>query len=283
MPTSSLRTLLDDAFQKRYGVAAFNIFNDLTIRSAIEAAEAVSSPLILQSSVKTVKLIGAAALGAMFVEMAEQAQVPVALHLDHCPDRAVISECIASGWNSVLFDGSGLSLEDNLRQTAEVVAEASPHGVDVEGEIEGIQGVEDGIGSEHGTDVFPLDAVVDFIERTGITCFAPAIGTSHGVYVDEPKLDSARVTAIVESFPIPIVLHGGTGLSPAQFEDLVARGCAKVNISTALKLSYLEACRDFFEVNPDAGDPMRMFEFLEGRVRATVTAHIELLGGAGRA
>lgn len=282
MPAASLSSTLGDAFRERYGVPAFNILNDLTMRTVMEAAGDLQAPVIVQTSVKTVRLIGASTLGAMFHSMAEETTTPVTLHLDHCPDRAVITECIANGWNSVLFDGSELTIDENRRQTAEVVAEAHAEGVQVEGEIEGIQGVEDDVGSDHGTDSYPIDTVVDFIGFTGVDCFAPAIGTSHGMYTEAPKVDADRVTSIVEVAPIPIVLHGGTGLSTRHFEDLISRGCAKINISTALKIAYLDAHRDFLAENPDAQDPMKLFAKVEEAVGDMARKHIEQFGAAGR-
>ncbi len=196
---------------------------------------------------KTVKSIGADVLYTMFHSMADKAPVPVTLHLDHCPTGRCMTECLEKGWNSVLFDGSELSVAEARRQTIEVVAEARRHGAHVEGEIEGIRGVEDGVGSDEEGLVQTLETALDFIRGTGIDCFAPAIGTAHGIYAAEPELDSQRVSDIVAAEPIPIALHGGTGLTAEQFTDLIARGCAKVNISTALKIAYMQANREFLE------------------------------------
>jgi ketose-bisphosphate aldolase len=282
MPAESLSTVLGDAFRNRYGVAAFNVVNDLTMRAVLTAAQELRAPVIIQTSVKTVRLIGAPVLAAMFHEMARGTTSPVTLHLDHCPDRGVITECIENGWNSVLFDGSDLTIEENQRQTAEVVAEAHARGVQVEGEIEGIQGVEDGVGSDDLSDNFPIDTVVEFIRTTGVDCFAPAIGTSHGMYSEAPQVDGERVSSIVEIAPLPIVLHGGTGLLPAQFEDLISRGCAKINISTALKIAYVEAHREYLEENPSAQDPMKLFAHVEAAVSRMAGDHIAQFGAAGR-
>jgi fructose-bisphosphate aldolase class II len=276
--------ILNDAFTRRYGVAAFNIVNDLTLEAVIAAASELRAPLIVQTSVKTVKSIGLRPLYAMFRAFAEPAPVPIALHLDHCPDRAMITACLAQGYNSVLFDGSHLpSVEENKRQTLEVVAEARRRGAHVEGEIEGITGVEDGIGSDLLADIYSLETAVDFVRSTGVDVFAPAIGNAHGVYKAEPVLDMQRVSDIVAQVPVPICLHGGTGLSPRQFDDLIARGCAKVNISTALKLTYMRAHRDFFERHPDHGDPPTLMKFVRERVVATAKEHIALFHSEGKA
>jgi fructose/tagatose bisphosphate aldolase len=138
VPVVPLREILSDAFAQRYGVPAINVFNDLTMEGVLAAAVESRSPLIVQTSVKTVKSIGGDVLFAMWTAMTAGIEVPVTLHLDHCPERAVITECLDRGWNSVLFDASNLDVAENTRQTVEVVAEARRHGADVEGEIEAI-------------------------------------------------------------------------------------------------------------------------------------------------
>jgi fructose-bisphosphate aldolase class II len=281
MPVVPLRDILADAFERRYGVAAFNIVNNLTMRAVLDAAAEAQAPVIIQTSVKTVLWAGAPILAQAFREMAGGLPVPVALHLDHCPDRSLISECIAQGWNSVLFDGSALSIEENTAQTAKVVDEAHAAGVDVEGELEAIRRVEEGPGA--AGQPYPVETAVAFIQDTGVDCFAPAIGNAHGLYQSTPSLDSERVTAIVEQAPVPIALHGGTGMSQAQFDDLISRGCAKVNISTALKIAYVDAHKDYIGSFPDVYDPPDLFRHVHRTVRAIAREHIGRLGGEGRA
>jgi ketose-bisphosphate aldolase len=283
MPVAPTQEILGRAFRDRYGVAAINIVNDLTLEAVLAAADELRAPLIVQTSVKTVKQLGADVLYAMWVEMTRKVTVPVAIHLDHCPDREVISECLARGWNSVLFDASKLTVEENKRQCIEVVAEARRHGAAVEGEIEGIQGVEDGIGSDQASSIQALDIALDFIRSTGIDCFAPAIGNAHGMYKWTPKLDGQRVTDIVSSEPIPIALHGGTGMKPEQFQDLIARGCAKVNISTALKIAFMKSGYDYMTEHPGEYDPPSIFRAQRAAVLDMAREHIRLFGSEGRA
>lgn len=284
MAIVATREILDRAFKERYGVAAFNIVNDLTMEAVLAAAVELRAPLLIQTSVKTVKAIGARVLYAMFREMAGPLPIPVALHLDHCPDRTMLSNCLREGWNSVLFDGSELpSVAENKRQTIEVVAEARTFGASVEGEIEGIKGVEDGVGSEAGTDIYSLETALDFVRSTGIDYFAPAIGNAHGVYKTTPRLDMQRVSDIVAQCPIPIVLHGGTGISAEQFTDLIGRGCAKVNISTALKIVYMDSNRAFLNENPKKHDPPTLFRFVRDKVKALAEDHIRMFGSEGKA
>jgi fructose-bisphosphate aldolase class II len=283
MAIVSTREILDRAFRERYGVAAFNIVNDLTLESVLAAATSLRAPVLIQTSVKTVKAYGPAVLHALFREMASRVPVPVSLHLDHCPDRAMITTCLEHGWSSVLFDASELSIEENTRQTKEVVAEARRHGAHVEGEIESIKGVEDGVGTDEESARYAIDEAVGFVETTGIDFFAPAIGTAHGVYKTAPKLDFGRVSDIVARVPVPIVLHGGTGLTQAQFSDLIGRGCAKVNISTALKIRYMDANREYLEQHPGKYDPPSLFKYVREQVVTMAADHIRMFGSEGRA
>lgn len=285
MPIVPFKEILKDAFDKRYGVGAFNIVNDLTLEAVLQAAEAARSPVIVQTSVKTVKSIGLDVLYTMWIEMTRNITVPVCIHLDHCPDRAVITACLARGWGSVLFDASALPYEENRRQTIEVVAEAKPYGAGVEGEIEGIKGVEDGVGADAESDRKTLETALDFIGATGVDCFAPAIGNAHGVYKVTPQLDNQRVTDIVTTRPIPIALHGGTGLTNQQFQDLIARGCAKVNISTALKMTYMQSNLAFLREaeTKNKWDPPSLFKHVSQAVRDMVAGYLQVFGSVGKA
>lgn len=283
MPVVSLREILDPAFQERYGVAAFNVVDDVSLQAVIDAATELESPLIVQTSVKTVKSIGANVLYQMFRAMADEAPVPVTLHLDHCPEREWATTCLETGWNSVLFDGSHLDIEENTRQTAEVVEEARANGADVEGEIESVLGVEDGVGSDEASEVHPVEVSLKFIEDTGVYAFAPAIGTAHGLYAGSPDLTPERVTEMVDKQPIPMVLHGGTGLAVEQFQDLIARGCAKVNISTALKIAFVDSHRDYLEANPGKHDPPALLKHVGEAVKAMAIDHMKIFGSAGKA
>lgn len=285
MPIVSMKEILDRAFTERYGVPAMNIVNDLTIEAVVSAAIQERSPLIIQTSVKTVKMYGREKLFRILTALVGDAPVPVSLHLDHCPDRAVISDCLSGGWNSVLFDAHELDVEDNLRQTTEVVAEARRHGAHVEGEIEGIQGVEDDFGSDAASAQHALDVAVDFIKRTGVDCFAPAIGTAHGQYKSTPIVDVQRVSDLVEATGVPMALHGGTGLSKEQFQELIARGCAKVNISTALKEAYMKSSLEFLREADRAGkwDPPSLFRAQTAAVAQMAGKHMQVFGSSGRA
>lgn len=280
-----LNSIVDKAFKQRYGVPAINIFNDLTMEAVLAGAVEANSPVIVQTSVKTVRSIGAHVLASMWRSMTEGISVPVSLHLDHCPDREVVTTCLKAGWNSVLFDASELPVAENQRQTIEVVAEARQYGAQVEGEIEAITGVEDGHGSDTEAARESLETSLAFIDATGVDVFAPSIGNAHGSYKSAPVLDYQRVTDLVEQRPIPIALHGGSGLSTEQFQDLIARGAAKVNISTALKEEYMKSTLRFLKQaeKDDKWDPPSLFASVRKDLVALVVDLTEQFGSAGKA
>jgi fructose/tagatose bisphosphate aldolase len=262
VPVVPLKQIVDRAFAERYGVAAINVVNDLTLEAVLAAAVEQRSPVIIQTSVKTVRSIGIDLLFAMWRELTADIEVPASLHLDHCPDRSFISGCLRKGWNSVLFDGSRLPVEENQRQTVEVVAEARSYGAHVEGEIEAITGVEDDIGSDEEAQRQSLPVALEFIRTTGID-----------------------VSDIVAAVPIPIALHGGTGMTDAQFTDLIRRGCAKVNISTALKVTYMKANLAFLNgaQERDAWDPPSLFTAVRAAVKDMAADHMRRFGSVGKA
>ena len=285
MTVHALSGILEPAFAQRYGVPAINIVNDLTMESVLAGAVEARSPVILQTSVKTVRTIGTKTLFAMWRAMTAGIEVPCVLHLDHCPDRQVISDCLAAGWNSVLFDASTLPVEENQRQTIEVVAEARRYGADVEGEIEAITGQEDGVGSDEESRRQTLEVQLRYLEATNVDVFAPAIGNAHGTYKRAPILDFQRVSDIVAAHPVPIALHGGSGLSDEQFADCINRGCAKVNISTALKETYMQSNLAFLREAEAANkwDPPSLFSHVAADVRAMTRHFAEVFGSAGKA
>jgi fructose-bisphosphate aldolase class II len=275
--------ILRPAFEQRYGVAALNIVDDVTLRGVLDAAVAARSPVIIQVSVKTVRFWGARPLQRLFQAMAAEAPIPTTLHLDHCPDRAMISACLAAGWNSILFDASHLSYDACLRQTQEVVEEARRYGAAVEGEMEAVKGVEDGIGNAYGGPRAPLEQVLAFIRETGVDSFAAGVGTAHGLYEGEPEIDFQRASAIVAAEPIPLVLHGGTGLSELVLRELVARGEAKVNISTQLKMTMADSYRTYLTDKPTEYDPMRLLAHVRDEVKGMTLELIRILGSGGKA
>ncbi|MBV9874069.1 MAG: class II fructose-bisphosphate aldolase [Verrucomicrobia bacterium] len=283
MPVVALKEILGRAFEKRYGVGAFNIVDDLTMMAVLDAASETRSPVIIQVSVKTVKFWGARLIQQTFAELASQRPIPATLHLDHCPDVSMIKTCLEAGWNSALFDASSLTYEENLRQTTEVVRFARKLSAGVEGELEAVKGVEDGVGGDLEGELVPIEKCVEFIEATGIDCFAPAIGTAHGMYATEPVINFDRVKEITARKPVPIVLHGGTGLSDDTFRRLIQNGCAKVNISTKLKMQLADSFRTYLENKPKEYDPLKLLKAVQQDVKGMAAGFMDIFGSAGQA
>jgi ketose-bisphosphate aldolase len=277
--------LVGAARKAGYAVPAVNIVDDLSMRAIIAAAEQAQSPIILQTSVKTVKSMGAEIIASIFQHAASDVSVPVALHLDHCPDRSVITLAIRNGWSSVLFDASDRPLQQAWDETREVVAECHAAGVGVESEIENIVGVEDGVGSDEATHSYSNEKIVEVANDTGTDLLAPALGTAHGLYKASPVLQYDRVADLGKLTTKPVVLHGGTGLSSEDFQRFIDNGVAKINISTTVKLAYMHAARDHIAKAESSGkwEPVKMFDDIGTAVQATVIEHIAEFGSKGAA
>jgi fructose-bisphosphate aldolase class II len=283
MSVVSLPEVMDRAFQSRYGVAAFNTVDDITMAGVIKAAEQSRSPLIVQVSVKTVKFWGVDVVRNMFENMAKRVAVPVTLHLDHCPDPDFARTCLEAGWNSVLFDGSGLSFDENFEITRDIVQFARKFGASVEGEVVAVAGVEDGVGSEMAGELLPIEKELAFISGTGIYCYAPPIGTAHGFYKAEPTIRYDRMQQLVEATKMPMVLHGGTGLTNDVYKRLISLGAAKVNISTALKKTYADGFRGYLETHPTQYDPLKLIGAVQGDVITIAESLFKSFGSQGQA
>ncbi|MEZ4518924.1 MAG: class II fructose-bisphosphate aldolase [Chloroflexota bacterium] len=283
MAIVSLPEIMDPAFKQRYGVAAFNAVDDITMDGLIKAAEEARSPLIIQISVKTVHFWGANVIMDMFTDMAQRVSVPVTLHLDHCPDTAVAKLCLDAGWNSVLFDGSGLSYDENFAKTLEVVKMANKANAHVEGELVAVGGVEDGVGSEEEGDLVPIEKEIEFIQQSGIYCYAPPIGTAHGFYKAAPTIRYDRIEQLVDATQMPMVLHGGSGLSNDVFTRLISLGAAKVNISTHLKKTFADGFRTYLEEKPTEYNPLKLIGAVRSDVIDMAKSYFKIFGSEGKA
>ena len=211
-------------------------------------------------------------------------EVPVSLHLDHCPDRSVITECLKMGWNSVLFDGSRLAVEENARQTAEVVVEARITVLlsRVRSNPSPVWKMTSVATKPAGGSRWRWPSGSSVPPRS--TSSPPPSAMPMGC-TSSPDLDMQRVTDIVARQPIPIALHGGTGMSDAQFADLISRGCAKINISTALKMAFMQSSLAHLESAQAGGkwDPPSMFGDVRAAVMQMASAHIRRFASAGKA
>ena len=268
---------LQEAKEHRYAVGAFNIFNHLSARAVVRAAEELDVPVILQTSVVTVKEFGPSALGGMLRQLAADSSVNVLIHLDHCQDIELAKACVDAGWDSVMYDGSRLPIGENIAGCREVVQYAHERGVQVEGEYGRIIGVEDAVKvSADDASLADYEESVYFVRESGIDAYAPAIGTAHGVYIGTPKINFDLVAQLKTAVDAPVVIHGGTGLSEETFRRLICNGGAKVNVSTAIKHAYLDTCRAYFAEYPDKLDPVGFDRYLDRAIRETARKHMEI-------
>jgi len=279
---SGLNEMLVEARKGRYAVAAFNVLNHVTLAAVLEAAEKENSPIIIQTSVATVKALGVPALARMARGMLDAARVPVALHLDHCQDVELCRRACDLGWDSVMFDSSHLPFEENIRVTQQVREYARSKGVDVEGEVGIIAGVEDDIAHAE-TSLAGYDDTMRYIRETGVDAIAPAIGTAHGVYRGVPVINFDLVGRLAGATVCPIVVHGGTGLEDAVFRQLIELGASKINISTALKQTYVDAMRRYLAENTGTVNPLKLDRFIMDQVVGLVVPFLRLFGSSGQA
>lgn len=249
------KKMLEKARQEGYAVPAFNIHNLETIQVVVEAARELRSPLILAATPGTMDYAGRAYIQAIAEVAAKENDIPIALHLDHHETVESIVESLELGVKAVMVDGSHGTFEDNIAISREVVKYAHSYGATVEAELGKLVGQEDDlIVKAEDAEYTDPDVVQEFIERTGIDSLAVAIGTGHGVYETKPNLDFERLAKINELVDIPLVLHGASGISKEDVQKCISLGCAKVNVSTELKIPFSSALRQFLIENPEETD-----------------------------
>lgn len=242
---------LIDLFKENEGkgaVGAFNVHCFEMLPSMVRAAEELGVPVILQTSLGTARYIGFEPLIAAVKAIAEKSSVSVALHMDHCKDIDALKEAIDKGYSSVMYDGSSLSIEENIKNTKEVVAYAHERNVSVEGEVGSIGGAEEGVvvAKDDAMYTKPEDALY-FAENTGVDALAVSIGTTHGQYKSKAKINYELLTELKAKLgDTGLVLHGGTGVSDEDMRRCVREGMKKINVGTELNKSYIEVVRETF-------------------------------------
>ena len=237
------------------------------------------------------KFLGVKVLAAVYRSLAESASIPICLHLDHCTDIALCQAAADAGYTNIMIDGSKHDFEENVRQTALVADYCHRLGnITVEGELGTVSGVEDQIKvAEDEAALCDPDKAQEFVDRTGIDLFAPAIGTAHGVYkTKNPKLDFDRLETIFKiingtSPRIPFVIHGGTGLQDDVVRRLVALGGAKFNVSTELKHTLIDATYDYIAAHRDEYNPGKIDIAVNEAIGRTIDRWIDVLGCGGKA
>ena len=280
-----------EAARGKYAIGAFNVTNLAQLEGVVDAAVEKKSPLIIQTSVKPSKFLGADVLVAVYRTIASAAPVPICLHLDHCTEVEYCKTCADAGYTNIMIDASKQGFDGNIEQTRAVVEYCHQVGsISVEGELGTVGGVEDQIRvAEDEAQLANPRQAVEFVERTGLDIFAPAIGTAHGVYkTKEPKIDFARLAEINEllngsGVKVPLVVHGGTGLPEGYIKKLIEAGGAKFNVSTELKRTMIDADYEYISAHREEYDPGKIDVAIRDAVRKVVGRWIQMLGSAGRA
>lgn len=284
MSIVSMKEMLLDAQKRRYAVPAFNIHNLETIRVVVDTAEELKSPVILAATPSTVEYSGPEYLVAIAKAASLKHSIPIALHLDHYHDMELIKKYIDLGFSSAMIDASHDPFEENIRKTKEIVEYARKRGVSVEAELGRLVGQEDDLIVDEKDSAFTdPNLAIEFVERTNIDSLAVAIGTAHGMYKSEPKLDFDRLLQIKEKVSVPLVLHGASGVPNESVTKAIELGICKVNIATELKIPFANAVKKFFNENPEANDPRKYMLPGKNAMKEIVNRKIKLCNSEGKA
>ena len=278
------KQILQHADEHGYAVGAFNVNNMEIIQAIAQAADELRAPVILQASQGAIKYAGIEYITSLVKTTAQQIDVPIALHLDHGTDFNEIMSCIRNGFTSVMIDASKHELEENIRLTKEIVKIAHAVGVSVEAELGKIGGTEDQIvvSEAEATYTDPEEARI-FVEETGVDSLAIAVGTAHGVYKGEPKVDIDRIKEIDRVVSVPLVLHGSSGVPYNTLEKAVGAGIRKINIDTDIRASFAGSVKAFVSENPDEIDPRKILKPARAAMAETVKEKIKVFGSDAKA
>ena len=291
MSIVTAKEIMVEAAKGKYAVGAFNVTNLIQMEAVVEAAIDKKAPLIVQTSVTPSKFLGRQVFVAIYRALAESAPIPICLHLDHCSEIDYCKMCADVGYTNIMIDASKQNFEENLRQTKEVVDYVHAVGnISVEAELGTVSGVEDQVkvAEDEAALANPTQAA-EFVERTGVDIFAPAIGTAHGVYkTKNPKVDFDRLGKINQilngsGVKTPLVVHGGTGLPEYYIKRLIEMGGAKFNVSTELKRTLIDATYNYISGKREEYNPGKIDIAVKDAIRQVVGRWIDTLGSAGKA
>ncbi|QYR21573.1 class II fructose-1,6-bisphosphate aldolase [Paenibacillus sp. sptzw28] len=284
MPLVSMNEFLPMAKANKFAVGQFNMNNLEFAQAIVEAAMEEKSPFIFGVSEGALKYMGMEFTVAIAEAAAKQSGLPIALHLDHGSSFEVAMKCIRAGFSSVMFDGSHYGLEENIELTKQVVKAARAMGVSVEGELGTIGGVEDDISvdEEHASLAKPEEAI-RFYEETGVDCLAIAVGTAHGMYKGEPKIHYDIIQKVADAIPVPVVLHGGSGVPDEAIRLSIQAGVGKINVNTENQVACTNAIREVLGGNATVYDPRKYLTPARNAMKAVVQEKIRLFGSSNQA
>lgn len=284
MPLVSMTEFLPKAKAGKFAVGQFNMNNLEFAKAITEAAMAEKSPFIFGVSEGALKYMGIEYTVAIAEAAARESGLPIALHLDHGSSFEVAMKCIRAGFSSVMFDGSHYSLEENIRLTKEVVKAAHAMGVSVEGELGTIGGVEDDISvDEADAALAKPEEAIRFYEETGVDCVAIAVGTAHGMYKGEVKIRYDIIEEVAKAIPVPIVLHGGSGVPDESIRRAIEAGVGKINVNTENQVACTDAIREVLNKDAKVYDPRKYLGPAKNAMVEVVREKIRLFGSSNQA
>lgn len=283
MPFVTTKQLLLDAQKGRYAVGAFNVENMEMVQAVVAAAEELQSPVILQTTPSTVKYADLAYFHANVKVAAQKASVPVVMHLDHGNSFELAMQAYRVGYTSIMIDGSHKSFKENIAVTKAVVDACHASNIPVEAELGKVGGKEDDLVAGDANPYTDPQEAVDFVNATDVDSLAVAIGTAHGVYKGEPKVDVERLSEIKKVVSIPLVLHGTSGVPDPVVQECIQRGICKVNYATDLRIAFTKGVNAVLKKNPQTFDPKKYNAAGREEVKQYVMQKIKICGSANKA
>ena len=270
--------ILKDALHNHYAVPAFSAHSFDMVDAILEESQSENYPVIIQIGQRAIRNQQMQSLSDYIRYRAQSLTVPVVIHLDHSHDFSQVVQALRAGFTSCMIDASLLPFGENVALTRDVVHVCHSVSVPVEGELGTIGGVEDdAYVAEEDVVYTPVDAAAHFVAQTGVDSLAVAIGSAHGMYRREPKLDLERLKQIQEAVRIPIVLHGGSGIPREQVRKAISLGIAKINFDTELRIAFMNGWREAVRENAD--DPFSASLAAQSSLRETVKEKIAWCGG----
>jgi len=281
------KEMLKEAQKGRYAVGAFNANNMEIIQAIVETAEEEKAPVILQASQGAIKYAGLESIVAMVKVMAEKVNIPVALHLDHGTDYYQNIKCLRAGFTSLMYDGSKLPFDENVKMTKKVVEMAHACDIPVEAELGQIGKMGDsdepGIALEKVKNSMAVpEEAVKFVELTEIDFLAAAVGTIHGCRTPFAKLDIPRIEKIRELTGVPLVLHGASGVNDEEIEKGIAAGICKINIDTRIRMIFTKKMKEIIEENPNQIDPRKILGPAKDAAKEIIRDRMRIFGCSGK-
>lgn len=271
----TLKEVLHHSMEKPYAVPAFNVFGYEDAKAVIEAAEELQAPVILATNKVAIAHMPIHILGKLLTQLAEDASVPVVVHLDHGSDYETVAQALKVGYSSVMYDGSQLSLAENIKNTKEIVKMSRAFGVSIEAEIGSVGYTDASMGMKH-IYTNPKEAE-QFAQQTGVDALAVAVGTLHRMEEQTAQIQYDLIREIEEVVHVPLVLHGSTGVPDEDLQNITETNFGKVNIGTALRMAFGEAMKETINSRPNVYDRMEVFPVSMKAVKDVAKEKLKLL------